>query len=196
MENVKHFLTLRQSHGAHSGKTKTSQILLELFSVPLFKVSWNPANFFSLFCNSMSFHMSVVKNSVSKVLFSFLIHFHDYWITFYNLTFWRLNFFYPRVNLSNKICVSQKKSKFQIYVTDIDLKRSSNCLPQSLSTYINKSMFFGSKMSQTKQKPLRTRGFSKFSARYCSLHFAYFCWKWKQGIEYYFVNQILKFLSF
>ena len=33
--------------------------------------------------------LNLVKNSVSKVLFYFLLLFHDYWITFYDFTLWR-----------------------------------------------------------------------------------------------------------
>ena len=34
----------------------------------------------------------IIKNSVSKVPFSFFLLFHNHWITFYNVTLWRLNF--------------------------------------------------------------------------------------------------------
>ena len=57
----------------------------------------------------------------------------------------------------------------------------------------NESVFFGSKMGQTKLKSLRAKGFLTFFAKNCGLHLEHILFFKKiQEIEYYYVNQIIK----
>ena len=58
-------------------------------------------------------------------------------------------------------------------MTDINSKRSSFKTvgrKDLLAINSNESVVFGSKMSQTKYKPLGTRGFLRFFARNCGVH--------------------------
>ena len=95
--------------------------------------------------------MSMIKNSVSKVPFPFLVLFHDYWITFYNLK----TKFYRPINLSNTDEVSQT------FLANMWQKRSFQTISHNhvLTISIKNSMFFGSNMSRTKHKPLWTWDF-------------------------------------
>ena len=117
--------------------------------------------------------LSIHKNSLSKVPFSFLLLFHNHWITFCNFIIWRPNFTYisplviqtrgklKKLLISN-FCGWQKPKK------EVLLKPSSN--NHMLTISVNKSIFLGSKISQTKHKPLRKRDFLRFSAKNCGLH--------------------------
>ena len=58
----------------------------------------------------------------------------------------------------------------------MDSKRSFKTVSYKnlLATNKNGSVFFGSKMGQTKHKPLRTRDFLRFAERNCGLHMKHF----------------------
>ena len=93
------------------------------------------------------------RNNISKVPFSCLVLFRDYWITFYNFTFWRPNF----TRTSSLVIQrrSEKNYSFQIFVADMCHKsRSSQTVShnQSLTISVKKYVFWvhhGSKQTQT-----------------------------------------------
>ena len=108
---------------------------------------------------------SIVKNNFSKVPFSCLILFRDYWITFYNFTFWRPNF--TRTSSLVIQSRSEKNYSFQIFVADMCHKsRSSQTVShnQSLTISVKKYVFW-IQHGSNKHKPLRTRDFLSFSTR-------------------------------
>ena len=80
----------------------------------------------------ISQYSSIVKNSISRIHFSFFLHFHNHWMTFYNFTLKRPNF--THIN-----------SEF-LWLTWSFKTVSHNHL---LTISVNKSIFFGSKMGQT-----------------------------------------------
>ena len=105
--------------------------------------------------------VSIVGNSVVKVPFSLLLHFHDCWINYYNFTPWRPNC----THLLTLVIQTRlgKKKIFKILVADMgsSFKRKSfkTVSHNDLLTINNESTFFWSKMGQIKHKPLRTRDF-------------------------------------
>ena len=89
--------------------------------------------------------------------------------------------FYPVITLSNTDDVTRKKkNNFEfLWLTwakkKVLLKQSRHIHLLTLS--VNKSIFSGSKMGQTKHKRLRTRNFCRFAARNCGLYLKHIFFK-------------------
>ena len=123
----------------------------------------------------MFFHfrsvLSIVKNSDSKFPFPLLLLYFNNWITFHNLS--SEYQIYPLITLDNTDKVSWKKKLMSNFCGWHVPKGSSvNTVSHNhlLKIYVDKSMFYGSILGQTKHKPLRTKDFLRFSVRNCDLH--------------------------